>query len=417
MNEVNGHKKNGILKTWKAVQLKDIVSVLGDGLHGTPIYSDDGEYFFINGNNLEDGKIVLKENTKRVSFEEYKRLRKELNDRTILVSINGTIGNVAFYNNEKVILGKSACYFNVLDNVDKKFLKLLLSSRRFLNYAFGTATGSTIKNVSLKAMREFPILLPSLSEQQQIVSEIEELFSELDKSIEQLKTAQQQLKVYRQSVLKWAFEGKFTNENVKDGELMEGWNKRSLKEIKQFSLYGPRFSSKDYATDGVAILRTSDIDESGKVDWFNAPKLMLTDSEFEKYQLIKGDLLITRTGSIGTISVFNDSKKAIPGAFLIHYRLAKDVNPWFIFYFLKTKEAQDHFKSYSFGVGRPNLNVPNIELLLIPIPPLEEQQKVLEEIENRLSVADKLEETITNSLQQAEALRQSILKKAFEGQI
>ena len=62
MNEVNGHKKNGILKTWKAVQLKDIVSVLGDGLHGTPIYSDDGEYFFINGNNLEDGKIVLKEN-------------------------------------------------------------------------------------------------------------------------------------------------------------------------------------------------------------------------------------------------------------------------------------------------------------------------------------------------------------------
>ena len=76
----------------------EIVYLLGDGIHGTPVYDDMGDYFFINGNNLSDGKIEIKENTKRVSIEEYNKYRKELNLQTVLVSINGTIGNIAFYN-------------------------------------------------------------------------------------------------------------------------------------------------------------------------------------------------------------------------------------------------------------------------------------------------------------------------------
>lgn len=121
---------------WIEVELDKLVSKLGDGLHGTPKYSDDGEYFFINGNNLSNGKIIFKGNTKRVNKDEFEKYKKELTDRTVLVSINGTIGNLAFYNNEKVILGKSACYFNLLNIADKEYIRYLLSGQGFINYAF-----------------------------------------------------------------------------------------------------------------------------------------------------------------------------------------------------------------------------------------------------------------------------------------
>ena len=82
-------------KEWQWVRLEDLVSLLGDGLHGTPKYSDPGDYFFINGNNLNDGEILIKNDTKRVSLDEYNRYKKRLNERTVLVSINGTLGPAA----------------------------------------------------------------------------------------------------------------------------------------------------------------------------------------------------------------------------------------------------------------------------------------------------------------------------------
>ena len=97
-----------------------------------------------------------------------KNIKKNLTDRTILVSINGTLGNVAFYAGEKVVLGKSACYFNVLDGVDKQFIRYVLDSQIFQGYIQNLATGSTIKNVSLKLMRDFQFRLPSVELQQRI---------------------------------------------------------------------------------------------------------------------------------------------------------------------------------------------------------------------------------------------------------
>lgn len=154
---------------WRLVRLREITSLLGDGLHGTPVYSDNGEYYFINGNNLSDGKILIKSDTKKVSLEEYNKYKKILNERTIFVSINGTLGNVAFYNDEKIVLSKSVCYLNLLENIDKYFIKTVLNSKYFLDYCNKNATGSTIKNVSLESMRKFLIPLPALSVQQEIV--------------------------------------------------------------------------------------------------------------------------------------------------------------------------------------------------------------------------------------------------------
>lgn len=356
-----------------------------------------------------------------------------------------------------------------------KFLLYYLSQIDYRDYVSGT----TRLKLTQTSMKNIHIPDPSHTIQNRIVEKIEELFSELDNGVENLKRAQEQLKVYRKAVLKDAFEGKLTaawreqqtdlpspeelleqikaerkahreRELAKWEKEVEQWEKDgkvgikpnkpkthkietpleeiksnisnnfcsvTLEHVKSFSIYGPRYSSKDYEDNGITVLRTSDISEGGKVDWKNAPKIPLSDYDFNKYKLEKGDLLITRTGSIGTISVFNDEVEAIPGAFLIHYRLIPEVvNTWYIYYFLKTNKAQNHFIEKSAGIGRPNLNVPSIEELLIPLPGILEQKLVVEEIESRLSVVDQLEQTIQENLQKAEALRQSILKKAFSGE-
>ena len=162
-------------ESWKWVRLKDLTECVGDGIHGTPIFQDNGGYYFINGNNLSNGRIVFRSDAQQVGESEYQKYRKPLTLSTVLISINGTIGNIAFYNNEPIILGKSACFIALLNNIHKEYIKILLESNFFLDYAFREATQTTIKNVSLKAIRMLPVPLPPLTEQKRIVTELKEL--------------------------------------------------------------------------------------------------------------------------------------------------------------------------------------------------------------------------------------------------
>lgn len=164
-----------IPESWKWVRLSEIISVLGDGIHGTPVFDEMGDYYFVNGNNLAKGHIVFKADTKKVSFDEYEKHKKPLDENTILISINGTIGNYAFYAGEPIILGKSACYFSVLTGIDKEYVRHLINTKFFMDYAVKEATQTTIKNVSLKAMRMLPVPLPPLAEQKRIVAKLEEI--------------------------------------------------------------------------------------------------------------------------------------------------------------------------------------------------------------------------------------------------
>lgn len=163
-------KEEKIMAEWIVTNLEECTDVLGDGLHGTPKYTENGEYAFVNGNNLVDGKILIKKETKRVDYSQYEKYKKPLTDRTIFVSINGTLGNVGVYDSEKIILGKSACYFNVKQSVDKDFIYYVVSSPIFRQYLENNATGTTIKNISLKQMREYTFSIPQIDEQKRISS-------------------------------------------------------------------------------------------------------------------------------------------------------------------------------------------------------------------------------------------------------
>ena len=197
-----------IPENWSYITLDFATYKLGDGLHGTPQYDENGDYWFINGNNLNSGKILIKPETKKVNLSEFKKYKKDLNEDTILVSINGTIGNVSFYNDEKVILGKSACYFNLLSSFDKNYIRWLIDSFGFMQYAERNATGSTIKNVPLSAMRNFVFPLCSTQEQTQVIQEIESRLSVCDKMEQSINESIEKAEALRQSILKKAFEGK-----------------------------------------------------------------------------------------------------------------------------------------------------------------------------------------------------------------
>lgn len=155
---------------WDMKKLNQITKKIGDGLHATPNYSDEDEYYFINGNNLIEGKVKITEGTKTVDEKEYKKYFIELNKCSVLLSINGTIGNIAFYNNEKVILGKSVAYINCHTELEKQFIALVLSSTRVQKYFLRELTGTTIRNLSLRTIRNTIIPLPPEKEMNEIVN-------------------------------------------------------------------------------------------------------------------------------------------------------------------------------------------------------------------------------------------------------
>jgi len=306
------------------------------------------------------------------------------------------------------------------------YMKYFLLSPAFHQKYMKTISGvgGSLTRANPDQVAEFQFPLPPLAEQERIVAKIEELFSSLDKGIENLTTAQEQLKVYRQAVLKEAFEGKVTNKNVKDGELPEGWLQLYLKDICDLIggvTKGRNLSGKK--TISLPYLRVANV-QDGYLDLKNIKQIDVLDSDLDKYRLISGDILYTEGGDrdkLGRGTVWNgEIKNCIHQNHIFRARLDKTrYLPKYVAYFSQTKRAKDYF--YKNGKQTTNLASINMTILsnlqiVLPIK-IEEQIKVVSELENRLSLCDKLEEGIARSLEQAEALRQSILKKAFEGKL
>jgi type I restriction enzyme S subunit len=181
---LNTSKRHSRYKSTRT--LSEVTNKIGDGIHATPKYCENGEVFFINGNNLKDGAIQIDKATKRVSTQEHEKYKLDLPASTVLMSINGTIGNLAFYNNERVVLGKSACYLIPNAEIMPEYLFYTLQSDRITKHFKQETTGTTIGNLSIRAIRETRIKLPSIGEQQRIVKILSAIESDKNNRLKKL---------------------------------------------------------------------------------------------------------------------------------------------------------------------------------------------------------------------------------------
>lgn len=292
-------------------------------------------------------------------------------------------------------------------DINPKYVMYMINSPGFRNDIKHYESGTTRKRISRKNLDKIQFNIPPLPEQEHIISRIEELFSQLDASVAELKTAKERLKVYRQAVLKEAFAKYHTF--------------TPLKQVSERIFDGPfgsNLKTADYVEQGIRVVRLENL----KNAWFDDTKRSFITKE--KYQTISShtvypDDLIMSTFMSENIKICQLPKKvgfAVNKADCIGIRLKSDINPHFIMYYLASREAYNALMHQVHGATRPRVNAKQIKAMQIPIAGLLEQNDTVTAIEGKMSICDSIEKTVNTALQQAEALRQSILKKAFEGE-
>ncbi|TRV44604.1 MAG: restriction endonuclease subunit S [Microcystis panniformis Mp_MB_F_20051200_S9] len=457
---------------WKWVELENVVDILDK--HRKPINSTERQsriegktpnqlypYYGATGqvgyidNYLLDGDFLLLGEDGAPFFEPFK--------------------NVAYLVHGKIWVNNHAHVLKA--HVSNAYLCYFLNQVDYHNYV----TGTTRLKLNQSSMRKIRIKLPPPSEQHRIVEKIEELFSELDSGVASLKKALEQLKTYRQAVLKWAFEGKLTEkwrnahqDTLEDADTLLQQIKAERERHYQQQLEDWKQALKDWETNGqetkkptaprkqeyYSPLKQEETNKlwkipdkwtwekvgnicqsivpnrdkpksfSGNIPWITTPdidsdlitlKLLpnhlgLNINEVELYNarvIPKNSVIMTCVGSFGIVCI-NTISCVINQqlhAFMIH----SYINNKYLAYALKIQQSWMDKKSTSTTVVY--LNKTNSNSIPIPLSSLQEQTQIVQEIESRLSICDKLEATLTENLDKAEALRQSILKRAFEGKL
>ncbi len=364
------------------------------------------------------GGDVPKENFSKVKTEEY----------NIPIFANGekNLGFYGYTNIPKVsspaltISGRGTIGFSVVRHFPffpiVRLIVLIPNNEtdlKFLKYSIDNCnikhTGSSIPQLTVPTVKNIQISLPPLETQQRIVSKIEELFSELEKGVEELKKSLEQLKVYRQSVLKWAFEGRFTNENVKEGELPEGWEWKSFDDIIEISKnkYNPKENKRLFYVGLEHIEKNT----GSLIVKENFEEIRTLKNQFYKGELLYGKLRPNLN------KVYLAKEDGVCSTDILVLKTKGNCDLQFLKYLMLGSEFVNEMSENTNGVNLPRVSTKFILEYQIKIPKLNEQHQIVQEIESRLSVADKMEEQIKTSLQQAEALKQSILKKAFSGEL
>lgn len=389
---------------WINCNFEDILTLKNGFAFKSDKYSENGTPV-IRISDINDA-IVKTTNAKKVQDEEnYENYLVEFGD--ILIAMSGaTTGKFGIYKeqnkayqNQRVGNFKLHCE----ELINKNYIYYILYALR--RQIEKDAYGGTQPNISSKKIEAMQITLAPLLEQKAIVAKIEQLFSELDNAVANLKTAKAKLKIYRQAVLKKAFEGlpQINFEQIIHSS-QNGLSKRSGKEGEFYK-----------------VLRLADIKDFQIVE--NEPRsIQMNQNEIEKYKLEINDLICTRVNGskdlVGTFTLFhNDTNWAFCDHF-IRLKLDENSISRFYFYFLQTREVRKYIHDNMVSsAGQNTVSQTTVKAIKVPTCSIAEQNKIVQEIESRLSVCDKIEETIETSLAKSEALRQSILKKAFEGKL
>lgn len=376
-------------------------------------------------------------------------------------------GKIAALDNLVNEIGYGSTEFHVSrphNFIENKYLFYYFVQTAFRKDAQSNMTGSAGQlRVPTIFFKSVFIPISPLTEQRAIVAKLEQLFSELDNGIVCLKKAQEQLKVYRQAILKQAFEGEltkawreqqtslpsaqelldhikaereqaaklqgkktkpvipFTQSELDDlPKLPDGWKWTRVDEILEPCRecgYGV-LQPGENVLNGVPLMRVGDIAD-GRIDYKNLKTIAPDIANRYKRTFLKGgEILITLVGAIGRTAVVPEYCKGANIARAVGViPVSKSLNQFFIeLYFRRGKKVQE-LNNKSHEVARKTLNLEDVKNATVIIAPIQEQHQIVQEIETRLSVCDNMETTIKESLEKAGALRQSILKKAFEGKL
>jgi type I restriction enzyme S subunit len=399
----------GFEGNWEIRKLGELTAKIGDGLHGTPIYSEDSDIYFINGNNLTNGKIEITEKTKKVDYAIFTKNDKGLNENTILISLNGTIGNIAKYNNEKVMLGKSVGYYNFKENTD--FYYHIFHTDKIQNFFISELTGSTIKNLSLKTLRETIIPFPTLPEQQKIAS----FLSAVDEKIQQISRKKKLLEQYKKGLMQQLFSGKlrFKDENGND---YADWEEKKLGDLVTLMQSGISRMLSD--TDiGLPIIRSNNL-QNRKIDITDIKYWYEIDDQgtnLENYVLCEGDLLVNFINSIaqiGKVAIFSDlmNRKTIFTTNLMRLRFNNRVSSHFMINYFQLKKYEDFIQSITKpAVNQASFTTKDFKTFIIHVPSIPEQQKIVD----FLSGIDAKIESTNQQITQTQSFKKGLLQQLF----
>ncbi len=412
--------KSKLPKDWKWVKLKDIADNIQYGFTESSSKEKVGPKF-LRITDIQDGRVIW-DDVPYCKIDETVKKKYLLQDGDLVFARTGATVGKSFLIKGIIPEAVFASYLirvRVNKEINEKYLYYFFHSTIYWSQITDGQVGIGQPNVNGTKLGLLDLPLPPKETQHQIVSKIEELFSELDKGIENLRLAQQQLKTYRQAVLKWAFEGRLTDEEVNEGELPRGWKWTTMNDVctkigdidhkmpKQLTVGYPYVSTKDFTDD----LKIS----------FKGAKYISSEDYMRLSQKIKperGDIIFPRYGTIGKNILIDFDME-----FLVSYSCAivkPDHNlvlSKFIYLYSLSPKITDEVRKYVVETTQANIGIASIKRFVFPLPPKTMQQKVVEEIEYRLSICEKFEEIINNSIKTVEALRQSVLKKAFEGNL
>ncbi|GCD57204.1 restriction endonuclease subunit S [Acetobacter pasteurianus] len=378
---------------WKEERLGDLCEKISDGIHTTPNYDENSDVFFVNGNNIQTDGLNFFENTKKVSQRDYEKYKKDIGSNTILMSINGTIGNTCLYNNERVVLGKSACYLNIKKSIDLIFILHSLRSSHLQNYFLSELTGTTIRNLSLKTIKSSNILLPPLPEQKKIAA----ILSTWDRAIEGteklLANSQQQKKALMQQLLtgKKRLPG-FTGE----------WKSLKLKTFLQESIIpSPQPDPKKRITVRLSLngVEKREVRGTESIDATNYFTRKAGQFIYGKQNIHKGAF-----GIIPKILDGFETSQDIP----CFDFLPNACSAW-LFYYLARENIHNTLETKMTGTGSKRLNQKTFLNLTCLAPPLSEQKAIAAVLTTADEEITALESDLARLRQEKKALMQQLL--------
>jgi len=389
---------------WEEKRLEEITTKISDGIHSTPKYNNSGKYYFINGNNLVNGKIKVNSNTKKVSTNEFDKHKRDLNSNTLLLSINGTIGNLAYYNNESIILGKSASYINIEKKYPVSYYYYILQSPRIKKYFLSELTGSTIKNLSLKTIKNCRLYSPQLSEQEKIAS----FLTDVDNKLTQLTKKKALLENYKKGVMQKIFNQKIRFKDNK-GNNFPKWEVKTLKKLLKDYKLGGNYSNSEKKTTR-PLIKMGNLGR-GKITLAKIQYIKESEKVDEDDKIKKGDLFFNTRNTldlVGKVAIWNDE---IPLAYynsnLIRFNFE---NNWFMNYRLNSNEGIKGLKRYATGTTSvAAIYTKDLLKLKLNIPCLEEQEKIA----NFLSEIDNKIKTLNTKIENNKIFKKGLLQKMF----